>query len=129
MWKGQCLMPWSWLNGHLVGGWPYGYASWRVDLTPYVIPGEENQLAIRLDNPPNSSRWYPGRGIYRNVWLVKTHAVHVGQWGTIVKARDVSNSSAIIDLEVDIDNDSKEDANINVITHIFLFECRWKQGK
>lgn len=117
-----------WLNGHLVGGWPYGYASWRVDLTPYVIPGEENQLAIRLDNPPNSSRWYPGGGIYRNVWLVKTHAVHVGQWGTIVKARDVSNSSAIIDLEVDIDNDSKEDANINVITHIFLLNADGSRG-
>jgi beta-galactosidase len=43
-----------WLNGHLVGGWPYGYASWRVDLTPYMKPGEENQLAIRLDNPPGS---------------------------------------------------------------------------
>lgn len=112
-----------WLNGHLVGGWPYGYASWRVDLTPYVVPGVENQLAIRLDNPPNSSRWYPGGGIYRNVWLVKTHPVHIEQWGTIVKARDVSNSSAIIDLEVDIDNDSKEDANINVITHIFLLNA------
>src|SRR5690606_15665316 len=61
-----------WLNGHLVGGWPYGYASWRVDLTPYMDPGGENQLAIRIDNPPSSSRWYPGGGIYRNVWLVKT---------------------------------------------------------
>ena len=51
-----------WLNGHLVGGWPYGYASWRLDVSPYVQPGGDNQLAIRLDNPPNSSRWYPGGG-------------------------------------------------------------------
>jgi beta-galactosidase len=49
-----------WLNGHLVGGWPYGYASWRVDLTPFLHPGADNTLAIRLDNPPDSSRWYPG---------------------------------------------------------------------
>lgn len=49
-----------WLNGNLVGGWPYGYASWRVDLTPYIKPGAENQLAIRLDNPQKSARWYPG---------------------------------------------------------------------
>ena len=76
-----------WLNGTLVGGWPYGYASWRIDLTPYVVPGGENQLAIRLDNPPDSSRWYPGGGIYRNVWLVKTDPVHVGQWGTFVTTR------------------------------------------
>ena len=44
-----------WLNGKLVGGWPYGYASWRVDLTPYVVPGGDNQLAIRMDNPPDFS--------------------------------------------------------------------------
>ena len=50
-----------WFNGQWVGGWPYGYASWQVDLTPYVKPGGANELAIRLDNPPNSSRWYPGR--------------------------------------------------------------------
>ncbi len=71
-----------WLNGQYVGGWPYGYASWRVDLTPYVKFGGENVIAIRLDNPPNSSRWYPGGGIYRNVWLIKTAPVHIGHWGT-----------------------------------------------
>ena len=81
-----------WLNGKLVGGWPYGYASWRVDLTPYVVPGGGNQLAIRLDNPPEFSRWYPGGGIYRNVWLVKTRPVHVGQWGTSLTTPQVSRS-------------------------------------
>lgn len=113
-----------WLNGHLVGGWPYGYASWRVDLTPYVIPGVENQLAIRLDNPPNSSRWYPGGGIYRNVWLVKTHPVHIEQWGTFITTRDVSPSSATLDLEVTIRNDSKKDSKINVVTDVFLLDAK-----
>src|SRR5262249_9142919 len=61
-----------WLNGKFIGGWPYGYTSWRVDLTPFVKFGGTNELVIRLDNPPNSSRWYPGAGIYRNVWLTKT---------------------------------------------------------
>ena len=70
-----------WLNGQFVGGWPYGYSSWRLDLTPYLKPGAENVLAIRLDNPPTSSRWYPGGGIYRNVWLVKTAPVHVAPLG------------------------------------------------
>ena len=73
-----------WLNGQYVGGWPYGYASWRLDLTPYVKVGAENVIAIRLDNPANSSRWYPGGGIYRNVWLIKTAPVHVAQWGVYV---------------------------------------------
>nr|WP_243663345.1 sugar-binding domain-containing protein [Rhodothermus marinus] len=83
-----------WLNGYLVGGWPYGYASWRVDLTPYVRWGAENQLAIRLEVLPRSSRWYPGGGLYRNVWLVKTHPVHVAQWGTFVRTPYVSTDSA-----------------------------------
>ena len=50
----------------------------------------QNVLAIRLDNPPNSSRWYPGGGIYRNVWLTKTAPVHVGQWGTYITTPQVS---------------------------------------
>ncbi len=112
-----------WLNGKLVGGWPYGYASWRVDLTPYVVPGGENQLAIRLDNPPNSSRWYPGGGIYRNVWLTKTNPIHIGQWGTFVTTRDVSQNSATIDLEVTIDNGSKADATVGAITYIFALDA------
>ncbi|MGD0251632.1 MAG: beta-galactosidase GalB [Verrucomicrobiota bacterium] len=108
-----------WLNGQIVGGWPYGYASWRVDLTPYVKPGGENELAIRLDNPPDSSRWYPGGGIYRNVWLVKTAPVHVGHWGTYLITPEVSASLATINLKVTVDNDSKQDANVGVSTQIF----------
>ena len=113
-----------WLNGYLVGGWPYGYNSWRLDLTPYVVPGGENQLAIRLDNPNNSARWYPGGGIYRNVWLTKTNPIHVGQWGTYITTKDVSKTSATINLEVTIDNNSKTDANIEVITRIYAIEAK-----
>ncbi|MFO7933773.1 MAG: hypothetical protein R6U78_06800 [Bacteroidales bacterium] len=107
-----------WLNGHLAGGWPYGYNSWRLDLTPFIVPGGENQLAIRLDNPNHSARWYPGGGIYRNVWLVKTDPVHVGQWGTFITTREVSEESAVIGLEVTIDNDSKAEAVVEVSTLI-----------
>ena len=112
-----------WLNGKLVGGWPYGYTSWRVDLTPYVVFGAENQLAIRLDNPSDSSRWYPGGGIYRNVWLTKTQPVHVAQWGTRVTTPLVSASSATINLDVTIDNDSKTDATVGVSTRIYALDA------
>jgi beta-galactosidase len=111
-----------WLNGKLVGGWPYGYSSWRLDLTPFIVPGGENQLAIRLDNPPSSSRWYPGGGIYRNVWLVKTHPVHIAQWGTFVTAHEISRSSATIDLAVTIDNDAGEDASVRLVTEILTLD-------
>jgi beta-galactosidase len=111
-----------WLNGKLVGGWPFGYASFRLNLTPYIIPGGKNQLAIRLDNPPGSSRWYPGGGIYRNIWLVKTHSVHVGQWGTFVTTTDVSPASATVKMAVDIVNDSKISATVKALTEVYILD-------
>jgi beta-galactosidase len=111
-----------WLNGRLVGGWPYGYTSWRVDLTPYVVPGGANQLAVRLDNPDSSSRWYPGAGIYRNVWLTRTHPIHVGQWGTYVTTPRVSTSSATIELQVTLDNDSRRSGAVQVATEIYALD-------
>jgi len=115
-----------WLNGRLVGGWPYGYNSWRLDLTPYLVPGGENQLAIRLDNPNNSARWYPGGGIYRNVWLVKTNPVHVALYGTCITSKDISKASATIDLAVSIDNNSTNDASIEIITRIYALDAKSK---
>jgi beta-galactosidase len=112
-----------WLNGQFVGGWPYGYESWRVDLTPFAKPGENNELVIRLDNPPTSSRWYPGGGIYRNVWLVKTAPVHVGHWGTYVTTPDASAASATVNLKVTVDNSSKENAQVSVATEIFALDA------
>jgi len=111
-----------WVNGQFVGGWPFGYASWRLDLTPYLKTGAENQLAIRLDNPSNSSRWYPGGGIYRNVWLVKTAPVHVAQWGTQLTTPELSAASAKVNLKVTVDNDSKVAAEVSVSTDIFALD-------
>jgi beta-galactosidase len=112
-----------WVNGTLAGGWPYGYASWSLDLSPYIVPGGENQLAIRLDNPPNSSRWYTGGGIYRNVWLTKTHQVHVGLGGTFIHTPEVSKERATIHLEVSIENRSKEAAEVKVVTELFEMDA------
>ncbi len=108
-----------WLNGHLVGGWPYGYSSWRLDLTPYIRAGGDNQLAIRLDNPPSSSRWYPGGGIYRNVWLVKTEQVHVKHWGSVVTTENVSNGSADIKLAVKLQNSSSANVQVKVTNDVY----------
>jgi beta-galactosidase len=108
-----------WLNGQFVGGWPYGYASWRVDLTPFVRFGADNVLAIRLDNPKNSSRWYPGGGIYRNVWLVKIAPVHVAHWGTYITTPEVSNQSASVKVLVNVDNDTDIGSVVTVKSEIF----------
>lgn len=111
-----------WLNGHLVGGWPYGYASWRLDLTPYINLAGKNQLAIRLDNPPASSRWYPGGGLYRNVWLSKTHSVHVAQWGTHIQTANVSLKSADVNMTINIDNDSQQSIEASTVTEFYQLD-------
>jgi beta-galactosidase len=111
-----------WLNGRLVGGWPYGYNSFRLDLTPYVKPGGDNQLAIRLDNPPNSSRWYPGAGLYRNVWLEKVDPVHVAQWGTFIKTRNVTAATATVDVTVQIENRSRSAEKVTAVTGIYKLD-------
>ncbi len=108
-----------WLNGSLVGGWPYGYNSFCLDLTPYIQPGGNNQLAIRLDNPNNSSRWYPGAGIYRNVWLIKTNSVHIGQWGTFIQLKKIANHTATLHLSVEIENKSNSDQKIELRTDLY----------
>lgn len=107
-----------WLNGELVGGWPYGYTSFRLDLTPYAKVGNDNLLAIRLDNALDSSRWYPGAGLYRNVWLVKVDPVHVGYLGTQVTTPSVSAEEATIALVVEIENNGKSNQQVSVDTEI-----------
>jgi len=115
-----------WINGRYVGGWPYGYSSWRVDLTPWIQFGGENVIAIRLDNPPKSSRWYPGGGIYRNVWLVKTLPLHVAQWGTYVTTPEVTDEAATVNIDVTVDNRSTENATAKVSALIYSLS---KDGK
>jgi beta-galactosidase len=118
-----------WLNGHCVGGWPYGYASWRVDLTPWLHYGADNVIAIRLDNPPTSSRWYPGGGIYRNVWLVKTAPIHVAHWGTYVTTPVVATPSATVRIQAEVDNDTDYDAKVIVNQEIFELKPNGDRGK
>lgn len=118
-----------WLNGHLVGGWPYGYNSFRLDLTPYVKYGTANQLAIRLDNPANSSRWYPGAGLYRNIWIEKTDPVHIAHWGIFVKTRNITTDAAAVDISVQVENETNAAKNIELSTELFLLDSLFRKGR
>ena len=91
-----------WLNGEYVGEWPYGYSSFRLELTNHLKPGQKNTLAVRLDNKPESSRWYPGGGIYRNVRLVVTNPVHVDHWGIFVSTPEVSADFATVSITAEV---------------------------
>ncbi|MGE5814863.1 MAG: sugar-binding domain-containing protein, partial [Acidobacteriota bacterium] len=93
-----------WVNGIEVGGRPYGYIGFSVDLTPQLRFDGENVVAVRLAPEDESSRWYPGAGIYRHVWLDVTGPVHVDRWGTYVTTPDVTDRQATVKVEVSIRN-------------------------
>jgi beta-galactosidase len=118
-----------WVNGRFAGGWPYGYSSWRVELTPFVKFGADNVIAIRLDNPDQSSRWYPGGGIYRNVWLVKTPPVRVAHWGTAVTTPQVDKRSATVNVAVTVQNDSPSPTAVSVFNEFHELKANGSIGK
>lgn len=86
------------LNGHELGTRPYGYISFRYELTPHLRFDADNELEVRVDNTdqPNS-RWYSGCGIYRNVWLVVTEPTHIAHWG--VYAVPEANGNVTVSVE------------------------------
>lgn len=87
------------VNGKKAGAWPYGYASFRIDMTDFVNFGKNNVAAVRLDNPEDSSRWYPGGGMYRNTWLVTTGPVNFPNGGVFVKTPKVTPEMAQVDVQ------------------------------
>ncbi len=125
---GAMSCPMVWLNGQFVGGWAYGYTSFQLDLTPYAKPGADNVLVVRLDNLPESSRWYPGAGIYRNVWLTKTGPIHVAQWGTVVTTPRVGTESALVSVEVRTTNETAAAADLTVNTELFALDAAGRKS-
>jgi beta-galactosidase len=117
-----------WINGQYIGTWPYGYTSFRMDLTPYLQFGKENILAVRLDTEKWDSRWYPGAGIYRHVWLVKANPVHVGHWGTYITTPEISQNSALVKMEVTLDNKGNTPAEATIQAHVFELDINNKPG-
>lgn len=105
------------LNGNFVGEWPYGYSSFAFELTKYINFEDKNILSVRLENKPESSRWYSGAGIYRNVRLVKTNKTHVAHWGTYITTPQVSAKSATVNIKTQIIT-QKGSEDVSLITEI-----------
>ena len=92
------------LNGHLLGVRPSGYNSFMYDLTPYLDRSGDNVLAVRVDHSLIAdSRWYPGSGIYRNVWLVQSGNTHFSLWGLGYNATSITDKQAVIEVNTSID--------------------------
>lgn len=105
------------VNGHEVCFWPYGYNSFHCDVTNFLnADGKNNLLAVRLENLPESSRWYPGAGLYRNVHVIRTNKVHVPVWGMNITTPFVSKEYAAVRLKTSIVN--SEGKNMRVVTQI-----------
>jgi beta-galactosidase len=97
-----------WLNGHHLGTHPYGYTPFYYDLTKWLKPGgEENVLAVKVENKGKNSRWYSGSGIYRHVWLMTKAPLHVAQWGVAVTTPNVSSASATLQVKTSVQNESE----------------------
>ncbi len=105
-------------NGQETGGWPFGYASFAVDVTAQARPGI-NLLAVAVDNPPLASRWYPGAGIYRHVRLVILNTVHIAHWGIAVTTPEINAEDATVAIRTAIENHLDTPGDIALETTIF----------
>ena len=104
-----------WINGHYLGKRPNGFASFRHDLTPFLRPGGENVVAVKVDHTQFAdARWYTGSGINRNVWLLDSDPVHVKQWGIFATAPVVRPDYAEACVSVDVQNEGDSDADVQV---------------
>jgi len=113
-----------WLNGKFVGEWPYGYTSFRLDLTPYILWGKENVIAVRLDTKNCDSRWYPGAGLYRNVWLVKTSQVHIAHNGVFCTTPEVNKGRAVVSVLAEVENHDGEPVTVSVESVVYKLDSK-----
>ena len=90
------------VNGHEASRWAYGYTPFRVDITPYVKPGS-NQIEVSLNNVEESSRWYPGGGLYRPVTLVLTGKERIAPWATFARTVAIGLGEATVDVSTKVE--------------------------
>lgn len=108
------------VNGQLVGKYPYGYSSFHYDITPYINKVGRNTVAVRVDNSAQKNcRWYTGSGIYRHVWLTTTNDVHFKHWGTFITTPEiVAGDSSTVDVQTVLVNQSDRERILDVSVSI-----------
>lgn len=115
-----------WINGQKLGTRPFGYISFRYDMTPFLkFDGQKNELLVRVENQQPNSRWYSGSGIYRNVWLVKTGKFFVDQWGTYITTPAVSKEKAFVKIQTLVKNSLPSD--VTPVLKTLIFDPNGKQ--
>ena len=100
------------VNGQEACFWPCGYNSFYCNVTRLINPdGRNNTLAVRLENRPQSSRWYPGAGLYRNVHVITTNRIHIPVWGTQITTPHVADDYASVCLRTSVENSGQKRAD------------------
>ena len=104
---GAMADPHVYINGKLAGHWAYGYNAFRVDAAPYLKKGK-NEISVSLNNREESSRWYPGGGLYRPVQLVtNADAATINPWGCYFRTESIGNGKAEVSICTNINNVDK----------------------
>ncbi len=105
------------VNGQEACFWPCGYNSFYCNVTRLINPdGRNNTLAVRLENRPQSSRWYPGAGLYRNVHVITTNRIHIPVWGTQITTPHVADDYASVCLRTSVENSGQKE--LTLVTEI-----------
>lgn len=87
------------VNGKEVGRWAYGYNAFRIDITPYVqFDGKKNLVEVHLNNVEESSRWYPGGGLYRPVSVELYGNESFSTWDTFVRTLKANRQEAEVEI-------------------------------
>lgn len=106
------------VNGMEVCFWPYGYNSFWCNITSFLHKnGKNNIIAVRLENRSESSRWYSGAGLYRNVHLIITKRTYIPVWGTYITTPKVQKDLATVSIRTQVNNNLK--AKYRLDTHIY----------
>ncbi len=101
------------VNGIKVGNRPYGYSYFYFDISDYIQDGKQIVLAVRLENQPFSSRWYPGAGLYRKVRIIVKNKVSFKHWGHFITTPFISESLAKVNVRSQVQGE-----NLKIITKI-----------
>ena len=108
-----------WINGHYLGKRPYGYVPVVYDLTPHLLFGCDNLIAVRVDNSHQTNcRWYSGSGIYRHTWLLATEKLHIAHWGTFVTTPKATRDEATVQIRTRVKNENSSDVLCTLTTAI-----------
>lgn len=105
------------VNGKEAGFWPNGYNTFYFDITDLLNEdGQNNTLAVRLENNEEQSRWYPGAGLYRNVHVTVTNKTHIPIWGTYITTPVVEKDFARVNIKTKVNSQNPE--NLKLVTEI-----------